>query len=212
MSYEQTPFEPALPLPPAQPDGIYIRFLVWALYENFRALVRAVTQYLVLTGDVLFSGDSRRLYADMSNATGSKRFAMQSSTVNGNTIVDVLPNGTATQSDLVLANTNDADNMGFLDIRVSGTTASLRCSSAGTGTAPTLVHVFVASANRLSVDASGNVGVGVSTFGTSSAGVLGMVNATAPTTSPAGMGQLYVEAGALKYRGSGGTITTLGAA
>jgi len=56
---------------------------------------------------------------------------------------------------------------------------------------------------------TGNVGVGVGTFGTSAAKVLGLANATAPTTSPAGMGQLYVEAGALKYRGSSGTVTTL---
>jgi hypothetical protein len=56
---------------------------------------------------------------------------------------------------------------------------------------------------------TGNVGVGVGTFGTSAAKVLGLANATAPSTSPAGMGQLYVEAGALKYRGSSGTITTL---
>jgi len=35
---------------------------------------------------------------------------------------------------------------------------------------------------------------------------------TAPTTNPTGGGILYVEAGALKYRGSSGTITTLGVA
>ena len=58
----------------------------------------------------------------------------------------------------------------------------------------------------------GNVGIGVSTFGTSAAKVLGLANATAPSTSPAGMGQLYVEAGALKYRGSSGTVTTIAAA
>jgi hypothetical protein len=56
---------------------------------------------------------------------------------------------------------------------------------------------------------AGNVGIGVSTFGTSAAKVLGLANATAPSTSPAGMGQLYVEAGALKYRGSSGTVTTI---
>jgi hypothetical protein len=56
---------------------------------------------------------------------------------------------------------------------------------------------------------SGNVGIGVSTFGTSAQTVLGLANATAPSTSPAGMGQLYVEAGALKYRGSSGTVTTI---
>ena len=35
---------------------------------------------------------------------------------------------------------------------------------------------------------------------------------TVPTTNPTGGGVLYVEAGALKYRGSSGTVTTLGAA
>ena len=62
---------------------------------------------------------------------------------------------------------------------------------------------------QLVINASGNVGVGVSTFGTSAAKVLGLADATAPSTSPAGMGQLYVEAGALKYRGSSGTVTTI---
>jgi hypothetical protein len=61
----------------------------------------------------------------------------------------------------------------------------------------------------LTIDNSANVGIGVSTFGTSAAKVLGLANATAPSTSPAGMGQLYVEAGALKYRGSSGTVTTI---
>jgi hypothetical protein len=68
---------------------------------------------------------------------------------------------------------------------------------------------FDISGERMRIDSSGNVGVGVSTFGTSAAKVLGLANATAPSTSPAGMGQLYVEAGALKYRGSSGTVTTI---
>ena len=62
---------------------------------------------------------------------------------------------------------------------------------------------------RMRIDSSGNVGIGTSTFGTSAATVIGIANGTAPTTSPAGMGQLYVEGGALKYRGSSGTVTTI---
>ena len=62
---------------------------------------------------------------------------------------------------------------------------------------------------RMRIDSSGNVGIGTSTFGTSAVTVIGIANGTAPTTSPAGMGQLYVEAGALKYRGSSGTVTTI---
>lgn len=54
-----------------------------------------------------------------------------------------------------------------------------------------------------------NVGFGVSAFGTSAVKVIGIANGTAPSTSPAGMGQLYVEAGALKFRGSSGTVTTV---
>lgn len=58
----------------------------------------------------------------------------------------------------------------------------------------------------------GNFGLGVTTFGTSAARVIGILNGTAPSSSPAGMGQLYVESGALKYRGSSGTVTILGSA
>jgi hypothetical protein len=61
------------------------------------------------------------------------------------------------------------------------------------------------------VVASGNVMVGVATAGASAALTLQIANGTAPSGNITG-GQLYVEAGALKYRGSGGTITTLGAA
>lgn len=60
--------------------------------------------------------------------------------------------------------------------------------------------------------ANKNVLVGCTAAGTSAAGVIGIANGTAPSSSPAGMGQLYVESGVLKYRGSSGTITTLGAA
>ena len=66
--------------------------------------------------------------------------------------------------------------------------------------------------DNLIVTETGNVGIGVSTFGTSAVNVLGLANATAPSTSPANMGQLYVESGALKFRGSSGTITTIAAA
>lgn len=59
------------------------------------------------------------------------------------------------------------------------------------------------------IDGSQNFGFGVSAFGTSSANVLGLKNATAPGSSPAGMGQLYCLAGALTWRGAGGTVTII---
>ena len=69
---------------------------------------------------------------------------------------------------------------------------------------------FAANTTTLAtIDASGNLLLKTTSIGTSAVGVIGLGNATAPTTSPAGMGQLYVEGGALKYRGSSGTVTTI---
>jgi hypothetical protein len=62
-----------------------------------------------------------------------------------------------------------------------------------------------------STSGTGNYLFGM-TAGTNAAKVFCLPNGTAPTTSPAGGGQLYVEAGALKFRGSGGTVTTVAAA
>lgn len=55
-------------------------------------------------------------------------------------------------------------------------------------------------------------GNGLTAAGTSAIGVFVIKNGTAPSTSPSGCGQLYVESGALKFRGSSGTVTTIAAA
>jgi hypothetical protein len=81
-------------------------------------------------------------------------------------------------------------------------------SSSGAGNGWTLYDV-TGNAARLVINPNGNIGLNVTSFGTSAVNVIGIANGTAPTTSPASMGQLYVEAGALKYRGSSGTITTI---
>lgn len=62
------------------------------------------------------------------------------------------------------------------------------------------------------LDVVGNMCIGNIAAGTSATRTLVIGNGTAPSSSPAGCGQLYVESGALKYRGSSGTITTLGVA
>jgi hypothetical protein len=99
-----------------------------------------------------------------------------------------------------------AGNSSLIDFKDPSTTASAKVMVGSNGDA---LRLFSGGNLSATLDPSGNVGVGVSTFGTSAAKVLGLANATAPSTSPAGMGQLYVEAGALKYRGSSGTVTTI---
>jgi hypothetical protein len=68
-----------------------------------------------------------------------------------------------------------------------------------------------AAATRMTLDASGNLLVGLATAGTTAAKTIQIANGTAPTANVTG-GQLYVESGALKFRGSSGTITTIAAA
>jgi hypothetical protein len=70
---------------------------------------------------------------------------------------------------------------------------------------------MINSVQALTLDASGNLLVGLTTAGTTAAKTIQIANGTAPTANVTG-GQLYVESGALKYRGSSGTITTIAAA
>ncbi len=66
--------------------------------------------------------------------------------------------------------------------------------------------------DRMTLDTRGNLVLGQVSAGTSASCVLVLGNSTIPTANASGAGQLYVESGVLKYRGSSGTITTLGAA
>jgi len=56
---------------------------------------------------------------------------------------------------------------------------------------------------------SPNLMVGTPDIGASAQKVIAIANGTPPSTSPSGVGQLYVESGALKYRGASGTISTV---
>ena len=68
----------------------------------------------------------------------------------------------------------------------------------------------VAAALKLTIDGTGyQFGAGAADHG-GGTGVLGIDNAAVnPSTNPTAGGILYVDAGALKYRGSSGTVTTI---
>ena len=66
--------------------------------------------------------------------------------------------------------------------------------------------------NGLTLATTTSLSLGTPSLG-GGAGVISIANATtAPTTNPTGGGILYVESGALKFRGSSGTVTTIAAA
>lgn len=56
-----------------------------------------------------------------------------------------------------------------------------------------------------------NLGINTKDYASGS-GVIGIANGTAPSGTPTGGGVLYVESGALKFKGSSGTVTTIAVA
>ena len=98
-----------------------------------------------------------------------------------------------TQLDLATGNTNKAFWINYTNILDYG----LYITRNDAATSP------IFAVNR-------NVGIGTDDQFGSGVGVIGMANATTnPSTDPTGGGVLYVDAGALKYRGSSGTVTTI---
>jgi hypothetical protein len=72
------------------------------------------------------------------------------------------------------------------------------------------IDITTNGTRRLNIDSSGNMALGASPSFGSGQVVIFIANATAvPSANPTGGGILYVESGALKYRGSSGTISTI---
>lgn len=128
---------------------------------------------------------------------GATQFVAVGLHVNASTHGRIVGEG-STQAELLLRNSGASANQRIKGVTSDGGLLQLR-SLDDDGTVR----------NHVTIDNSGNVGIGTTNFGTSAEKVIGIANGTPPTSSPAGMGQLYVEAGALKFRGSSGTVTTV---
>lgn len=124
-------------------------------------------------------------------------------TQNGTTTAKVEnPDTTNTNSRARVIVTGGTVETALTSIHTSGAFIGTNSSHAAT--------LMTAGAQRIYLDTSGNVAIGgTSSFGSGS-GVIFIENrAAAPSSNPTGGGILYVESGALKFRGSGGTVTTL---
>lgn len=107
---------------------------------------------------------------------------------SGNTFVASSGNQTALGINPVVNQTSTAGYTGLL----------INPTETGTGSGnKRLIDLQVGSASKVYID---------------NTGVAFIANTTAPSGTPSGGGFLYVESGALKYKGSSGTITTLGPA
>lgn len=112
-------------------------------------------------------------------------------------------NGGASQTRIALKSTatGDGANAGF-QILLDGLDAAFEQRE----NAP--LRFATNAIERMRIDSSGNLLLGGTT--TPGTRVMFIANATAvPASNPSGGGVLYVENGALKYRGSSGTVTTI---
>jgi hypothetical protein len=119
-----------------------------------------VTGPTVSTGDLTFSSTAQRITGDFSGATVANRLMFQTSTVNGNTSVAAIPNGTSVQANIRAFANSDPTNASFTDIGADPTVGSfLRAERAGTGTYLPMTF-YTGGSERVRIDTSGNVGIG----------------------------------------------------
>jgi len=104
-------------------------------HASFIAQTRAGTSATTYT----YSATGARIQGDFSNATLTNRASLQTSTTNGATGVNALPNGSSTVSAITAFNNSDPTNAGYVGIGISSTSTSLTSANTGSGTALPLI-------------------------------------------------------------------------
>jgi hypothetical protein len=129
-------------------------------------LVIDVTGNTAIANSLSFSAAGARIRGDFSNATLANRTLVQTSTANSSTSLSVIPNGTSVISGLFAYNNSDPTNASTLGLLALSTEARLSSSITGTGTyQPLTMHT--SNAERLRIDTSGNMMLGVTTVSSS---------------------------------------------
>jgi hypothetical protein len=120
-----------------------------------------VNGYLNITGDTTFSGVGQRILGDFSNATLTSRTAFQDKTANSVTGINILPNGTATESALTVFNNSNAANSSYGSINGNATLVRIISAATGSGTAlPLTFSTGAGGTEAARIDTSQNFLIG----------------------------------------------------
>jgi len=110
-------------------------------------------------GNLAFTTTAQRITGDFSNATAANRLAFQSSTTNGNTNIEVLPNGTGTVSGLILESGSDFNSCSNTQLLViNGSDSRITAGIRGTGSYLPMTF-YTNGSERVRIDTSGRFGI-----------------------------------------------------
>ena len=114
---------------------------------------------LGVSGNLAFSGTANRITGDFSNATVANRVSFKTSTIDNNTVVSVIPNGTATTTNVIAYNNSDPTNAAFASIGAIGATDT-RIQSGITGTGTYLpLSIYTSGASQFGIATTGIITV-----------------------------------------------------
>jgi len=194
---------------------------------NFNGNVRSKTgliadNFIVCDGPLISNGGTSSFGTTSISGglTATNAISLTGSATSTTTIGTTATTGTITiggnsQSGLIILGQSTGGHTLNIDsgATTSGNTKTITLGTGGVSGSTTTISMGTNTTGASSTTTIlGNIGFNGSSFGTGS-GVVFIANAaTTPSTTPANGGVLYVEAGALKYRGSSGTVTQLAAA
>jgi hypothetical protein len=117
---------------------------------------------LTNSGNLTFTGTGNRITGDFSNATLANRVAFQTSTTNGATTVNVIPNGTGSVSSVQANNSSDPANGSQIYIAAGASVTQIAADKSGTGTYLPMAF-YTGGSEDMRLHVSGGVSIGDTT-------------------------------------------------
>ena len=194
------------PAPSAGTNNVYVRYLSTTLQSITIPGGSSVVGNFGLSGNLQFLGSAQRITGDFSNATVANRVMFQTSTVNGNTGIEAIPNGTGTQAlFLAASNPSDPGNSPSTFMGCNGFESQFVAHRRGTGTYLPMTF-FTGGSEAMRIFVSRGVSIGNTTDpGAGNLRVTGsvLVNAVA------GIGYATGAGGAVTQGAGSGKATTV---